>query len=181
MERMADELLIYTVAINGLFGEGLKDVATPDFKQKLKALGIDVEKPLPAYPYPLWEAALELTAPLFPSLTPEQLHEELGRRTVRGSTANPILKAALAVGGLLGTTRALKHVIGRSGAHNSNVITFGDETGRSLVINSSFVGRRPGYSIGSFEALAELLGAKHPRATLLSSAPPAASYRIEWD
>lgn len=51
---MADELLMYTAAITGLFGEGLKDVETPEFRTKLKALGIDVTKPLPGYPYSQW-------------------------------------------------------------------------------------------------------------------------------
>ena len=39
---MADEVLMYAVAFTGLFGEGLKDVATPTFHAELKKLGVDL-------------------------------------------------------------------------------------------------------------------------------------------
>lgn len=63
---MADEVLMYAVAFTGLFGEGLKDVATPTFHAELKKLGVDLAKPLPGYPYALWESAIELGL-VFPS------------------------------------------------------------------------------------------------------------------
>lgn len=178
---MADERLIYAAGITGLFKEGLKDVSTPAFVQQLKTLGIDLDKVLPGYPIELWERALEATAPLFPSLAPEARHIELGRRAVLGSTSSPILKAVLAVVGMIGTARALKRITARSGAQNTSVITFGEETKNSLVLNSSWVGATPHFSIGSFTALAELLGGKNPRGKLLAQQGTAASYLVEWD
>lgn len=178
---MAEELLIYPVAVTGLFCEGLKDVETPEFRRQLKATGIDPSKPLPGYPYSLWEDALELTAPLFPSLTPEQRHEELGRRTVVGSTSNPIVRAVMSIAGIIGTTRALKHLIGRSGAHNSNPVTFGAESPTMVVVNTAAAGRMPSFSVGSFKELARMLGGANPRCTIVSSTPFAASYLVEWD
>lgn len=178
---MADERLMYAAGITGLFQEGLKDVGTPEFHAELKKVGIDLSKLLPGYPYELWERALDLTAPLFPALTPEQRHEELGRRTVLGSTSSPFLKAVLSVVGMIGTARALKRITARSGAQNTSIITFGDETKTSLVINSSYVGRMPCYGIGSFKLLTEMLGGKNVRVKILSFTFPSGSYLVEWD
>lgn len=98
-----------------------------------------------------------------------------------GSMSNPILRAVLSAVGLIGTTRALKRITGRSGSHSTNVITFGDETKTSLVIHTENAGRMPHYGVGSFKALVGLLGGKNPRVELLAFAQPRASYRIEWD
>ena len=100
---------------------------------------------------------------------------------MRGSTGNPILKAVLAAVGIIGVTRALKRITARSGSHSTNVVTFGDETKNSLVFHSAVAGSKPHYSVGSITELAKLLGGKNPRAKLLSSNPPHASFLVEWD
>lgn len=181
MGAQPDQMIMFSTAVVNLFGKGLKDIETPAFHAELKKLGIDLDKPLPGYPFDLWERALELTAPLFPGLSPEALHEELGKRTVDGSMANPILKAVLTAVGVIGVTRALKRITSRSGAHSTNVITFGEETKNSLVLSSTHAGTMPHYGVGSYKALVGLLGGKNPRAEVLSFNAPKATWLVEWD
>lgn len=178
---MNDEKLIFRPVIEALFVVGLADRMTPALSAQLKALGIDLQRLVPGYPYEAWEKAVQASAALFPELEPREAIAEAGRRMVVATIeANPVGKHLLPLLKVMGIGRALRRAYSRTTEGNFNKITFGEESAKSLEIHMSFVGQIPDLARGSIVGLGEMLGARL-RPSTAAYEPPRATFKVEWD
>jgi uncharacterized protein (TIGR02265 family) len=174
------EKLVYKPTFQALIS-GLGDRITPAFRDELAKLGVQLERLLPGYPYSTFESTVIASAKLFPELEREAGIAEVGRRICLGTIdANPVGKTLLPLLKLMGTARALKRAYGKSTAENYNVVTFGAETPRSLVMSMSDVGNIPDMARGSIIGMGEAMGITL-RAKITAFAAPQVTYLIEWD
>lgn len=175
-----EEKLVYKPVFEAFF-DGLGDRATPAFRDELKALGLSREKLLPGYPYDTWEKAVLAGAKLFADLAQEHAIGEVGRRMCLATIdASPVGKTLLPLLKLMGVVRALKRVYSKSTSENYNVVTFGPETPKSLVMHMSYVGRIPDMARGSILGMGQAMGIPL-RAKTIEFTAPKATYLIEWD
>jgi uncharacterized protein (TIGR02265 family) len=175
-----EEKLVYKPVFEA-FWDGLTDRATPAFRDELKALGLTREKLLPGYPYDVWEKAVLAGAKLFAELSPEDGVAEVGRRMCLATIdASPVGKTLLPLLKLMGVVRALKRVYSKSTSENYNVVTFGEETPKSLVMHMSWVGNIPDMARGSIVGMGQAMGIPL-RAKTKAFVAPKATYLIEWD
>ncbi len=178
------EQLEFARSIEGSFIKALGADLTPALKGRLRAEGLDLDRPLlPAYPaedYHRWlkVAATELYA--YDSST--EALRKLGFRVVAGM-ADTIVGKALAAGlKLIGPMRSLQRM-DRLVRHNNNymvanVADLSITGGRVLL---SHVYGVPSFYEGFFQAAVQLSGGRNPRVTVLPSPPPGALYQLEWE
>ena len=87
----AEKRLMFAPVLEALLIRGLADRMTDTFRARLLALGINLEKLLPGYPYELWETAVLEAVTLLPELARDAALEELGRRMVTATIdASPV-------------------------------------------------------------------------------------------
>ncbi|MFT3711241.1 MAG: DUF2378 family protein [Archangium sp.] len=176
----AAEKLVYKPTFEALLS-GLGERVTPAFREELNKLGVSTDRLLPGYAYPIFEKVILAAAKLFPDLDREPAIAEVGRRICLATIdANPVGKTLLPLLKLMGTARALKRAYGKSTAENYNVVSFGAETPKSLVMHMSDVGNIPDMARGSILGMGDAMGIRL-RATTTAYVAPKATYLIEWD
>lgn len=159
----------------------MRDRATPAFREELARLGVHVDRLLPGYPYEKFEKSALAASRLFPELEPDAAMAEVGRRLCLANVdASPVGKTLLPLLKLMGTGRALRRVYSKSTGENYNVVTFGAETPKSLVMHMSDVGNIPDMARGSIFGMGDAMGIKL-RAKITAFVAPMVSYLIEWD
>jgi uncharacterized protein (TIGR02265 family) len=173
---------MYRSIFESLFIHGLKAEQTPALRAQLKALGVDLDKLLPGYEYPVWERAALAALSCFPQLSRGEGLMLLGRRTVAGSLeVNPLSRAGLKVLSLLGVTRAMKRAFGKDPSQTVSRATFGAESPTSLEVTFSQVGTIPEFSLGSLLEVAETLGARDAQGHLVAHHDDGrAQYELAW-
>lgn len=103
-----EDEFVFASAVEGLYLRALRDRVTPGLKQELKAVGLDLDHVMPAYPLAVWEHALRVTAQsLYPDQRLEHAMSELGRRLIDGYQQTAIGKAIFPLMRLLGPARVL--------------------------------------------------------------------------
>jgi len=179
---MPDQRLVFRHVIEALFVHGLADRMTPDFQARLAAKGLDLRKVLPGYDFEVWEAAILEAVSLFPELSKADALVELGRRLAQRSIdASPVAATLMPLLRVLGTAKALKRSLKANPGENYNQTTFDNETSTSLEVTMSHVGVVPEFVKGTQITLLKALGAKGGRCTIVTRAPPAATFLLEWD
>lgn len=176
----AEEKLVYRPSFDALIA-GMSDRATPAFRDELAKLGVVIDRMLPGYPYDTFEKTALAAARLFTELEPADAMAEVGKRLCLSTIdTNPVGKTLLPLLKLMGTARALKRVYSKSTGENYNVVSFGAETGKSLVMHMSDVGNIPDMARGSIIGMGDAMGVKL-RAKITAFDAPKVSYLIEWD
>lgn len=106
---MATERVYFEQGIDGLFRKGIGERMTPGLREKLRAAGLDLSKPLQvAYPAPQVNRWMDLCArELFPALTLEQATYKLGELTIDGFQKNAMGKTLFAFLKVIGLRRSL--------------------------------------------------------------------------
>src|SRR5262249_46648076 len=114
---------------------------------------------LPGYPYPTFEATVLAASKLFSPREPADAIAEVGRAiTIATIDASPVGKHLLPLLKLMGTGRALRRVYSKSTGENSNQVSFGAETPRSLEMSMSDVGNIPDMARGSILGMGDAMG-----------------------
>ena len=105
----AEERVIFSHSVEGMFIRGVGEAMTPALHDELKGLGIDLSKRLmPAYPLPVWNAAISAAAAqLFPDRPIEEAACKLGEQMISGYSETVVGKALLAMLRLIGPRRTL--------------------------------------------------------------------------
>lgn len=104
-----DEPLVFGPTVEGLFVRGLAGKLTPDVVQRLRAVGLDVEKPLlPAYSRRVINDAVALVAQaLYPELPVDEAWYQVGKHVAVGVKNMTLGGATLALLRILGPVRTL--------------------------------------------------------------------------
>jgi uncharacterized protein (TIGR02265 family) len=107
---MSDTPLIFNHTLESLLSRAFPKGVPPELKVRLRALGVDLDKPLlPAYPRTTWARCIELCAPVgFPLESREVAWRKLGERMVDGYKETMIGRAMFSTLRLLGPRRMLQ-------------------------------------------------------------------------
>ena len=107
---MSDTPLIFSHTLESLMSRAFPKGVPAELKVKLRALGVDLDKPLlPAYPRDTWARCIELSAPFsFPLERREVAWRKLGERMVDGYQDTMIGRAMFSTLRLLGPRRMLQ-------------------------------------------------------------------------
>jgi uncharacterized protein (TIGR02265 family) len=107
---MPDTPLIFSHTLQSLMSHAFSQGVPPELKARLRALGMDLDKPLlPAYPREAWARCIELCAPFaFPLERREVAWRKLGERMIDGYQETMIGRAMFATLRLLGPRRMLQ-------------------------------------------------------------------------
>lgn len=177
------EQIEFSQSVDGLFIKGLGALITPPIREKLKAKGLDLDKPLrPGYPAADYHRWVEFIAQaVYPDDRKEDAIRRTGHRAVSGLEEGLIGKALAAGLKLIGPRRSLQR-IERIFKNNNNyqIATLLELGERDAKVKLSEVHGLPTYYQGVFEAAVALIGAKEPRVTLLASPGPGAMIHVEW-
>jgi uncharacterized protein (TIGR02265 family) len=103
------ERLIFANSVEALFVRGVGSQLTPEIKDELRSIGIDLSKRLlPAYPSDVYYAAIALLVRrLYPGLPPSTAQFKLGERSVLGLEETFLGRSAVVLSKLIGTRRAI--------------------------------------------------------------------------
>ncbi|MDP2269486.1 MAG: DUF2378 family protein [Archangium sp.] len=177
------EQIEFSQSVEGLFIKGLGAMLTPPIREKLRAKGLDLDKPLrPGYPAVEFHRWIEFIASIiYPDDRKEEAVRRVGHRAVSGLEEGLIGKALSAGLKLIGPRRSLQRVE-RIFKNNNNyqVATLLELGERDAKVQLSEVFGLPTYYQGLFEAAVAAIGAKEPRVTVLASPAPGAMLHIEW-
>jgi uncharacterized protein (TIGR02265 family) len=176
----AAEKLVYAPVFSAL-AKGLATRMTPAFLEETKRLGVNFNKLLPGYPYPVFEQTILAATKLIPEKQGPDAIAEIGRIiTLATIDESPVGKALLPLLRVMGTGRALRRVYLKSTGENYNKVSFGIETPKSLEMSMSDVGNIPDMARGSVLGMGEAMGIPL-RARIASFEAPKVTYLIEWD
>lgn len=166
----------------------LEPVLTPSLAARYQALGIDLFRPNPAYPYELWVEGLQLAmAELYPGVAPDEATYRLGRALFESYGTTMLGRAVLQLAKVLGSRRALERMARNLRTTNNYSDTRLVERGPGhfeLWVNKAAF---PHYFRGLLKAGLEYTGARNVQVLLLrvgaQAQPPDESITLEvrWD
>lgn len=179
----ASESIVFSHTAESLFLEVLRGEVTPALNEQLKALGLDLSKPLrPAYPVDVWNAVLEATArALYPADQIDVSMRRLGQRMIDGYNLTLVGKAVIALAKIIGPRRAAKRT--QQNWRSGNNYTVADvvelaPTDFRIVLNEGGVSRW--VSAGLLEAGLTMAGARNMQVAIESFTDTHATYRLTW-
>jgi uncharacterized protein (TIGR02265 family) len=177
----SSEALIFNGVVEAAFVRGLADRLTPEVKVRFNEVGINLDRLLPGYPFPIWDAGLRVAATLFPELDQEAAIREVGRRFLAEGRHRRQLELAAPVFRLLGIHRALQRILGRQMGDNVNKLSYTELDPKTAQMEMSYVGTHPEFSQGTFILLIEILGGKNVTVKIVARTPPSATFWLHWD
>ena len=150
--------------------------------ERVRALGIDFDKLLPAYPVETWYAGIELAMSRFdPSLTPEQKQNHFGVRLVEVYGDTLVGKAMYAMMRIIGPERSIQRATRsfRTATNflDTSYVVHGPRDWELTMNEVVFPHRYPGF----FEKALSVAGAKNVKVELTGLTDTHASYRSRWD
>jgi uncharacterized protein (TIGR02265 family) len=107
---MSEQQLVFNHTVQGLFSRSFPDGVPPELKAQLRAVGVDLDKPLlPAYPTSVWARCIALGAQAaFPEDRREVAWRKLGERMIDGYQDFMIGRAMFSLLQVLGPRRTLQ-------------------------------------------------------------------------
>lgn len=150
--------------------------------ERVRALGIDFDKLLPAYPVETWYAGIELAMSRFDSsLTPEQKQNHFGVRLVEVYGDTLVGKAMYAMMRIIGPERSIQRATRsfRTATNflDTSYVVHGPRDWELTMNEVVFPHRYPGF----FEKALSVAGAKNVKVELTGLTGTHASYRSRWD
>jgi uncharacterized protein (TIGR02265 family) len=175
------EPLVWGHTVEGLVRTG-KPRATPRWHERIRAAGLDVEKPLAVYTQAQWKNFVFISAEeLFEGTTESRL-EQLGRAFIEEYAKTFLGRAVATVLRVIGTRRAIERMTKslRSGNNYSETrATFTGPCRAEFWINETL--GAPSYICGALTAVLIVAGTPSVRMRTLSTDGKAATFEIEWD
>lgn len=175
--------LVYVQVVEGLLEHGLRGRVSPRLKQRLRQVGIDLDRPLlPAYPVSLWEQCLNvIVEETFPGAPREEAFRQLAGHHVEGYGRTLVGRAAYGVLRLLGPRRVVQRLpqtLRSTDNYTQVELTEQGPTTFTMWTNSKV--SAPGYAEALFESLLRLGGAVSPRVTRASEDAESTTYLLTW-
>ncbi|EPX64253.1 hypothetical protein D187_005387 [Cystobacter fuscus DSM 2262] len=181
---MSDTPLVFNHTVQGLFSRAFPQGVPALLKEKLRAAGVDLDRPLlPAYPIKTWSQCIALSAPVaFPNELPSMAWHKLGERMIDGYQETMIGRAMFASLRLLGPRRMLQRAKRsfRSG-NNYTEVQFTDvsETEMDLWFNETDEVLRH-FTAGLVMAGMRMGGAELPQVGILHTDSRGVTFRATW-
>lgn len=176
--------VIFGNTVGGLFNGALSGKLSPDAHAQLKAVGLDLSRPLhSAYPLRTWEQALVIAGrDLYPYLDEAEQFRQLGRELITGIRTTMLGKAVEQVLKLLGPRRTLKRMNQNLRTSDNFVESRLNELSPNEVeIWISHTMGRPTYYQGIFEEMLEVIEAKSPKVRVHFARGVECTFRIRWE
>lgn len=180
-----EQRLVYVQVVEGLLQHGLHGRVTPRLKQRLRQVGIDLDRPLlPAYPVPLWTHCLSvIIEETYPGLPREEAFRRLAETHVQGYGRTVIGRAVYGVMRLLGPRRLVQRLPQTLRAtDNYTEVELLERGPTTYEMKMNSVLETPGYVEALFESLLRVGGADSPRVTRIHVDPavPSSTYQLIW-
>ncbi len=175
--------MVFGSTVEGLFVKGLAGRMTPELRERLKTVGLDLTRVQPAYDLATWARALEITvAALHPELPRDQAYENLGTDLTRGFFETFLGRAVETVIKLIGPRRTLLRTERnlRSG-NNYTECSFIEHAPNRIetTINESTVLRHT--MTGLVREALRYAGAKNLKVALIRNDEQNSTWMISWD
>jgi uncharacterized protein (TIGR02265 family) len=174
--------LPFEQVIDGLWNKGLSGRLSPELREGLKRLGLDLSKKLdPAYPAEQMRDWIRLTAQtLYPGLPADEAQHKLGCESFRGFTTGGVGAAMREMLRAVGTKRALERMQNNLRTGNNYMETRVRELGpNELELWLKDANGVPAYYAGMIDEGARATGVADVRTTW-SLDGDACTYRVVW-
>ncbi|MCP3136166.1 DUF2378 family protein [Pyxidicoccus xibeiensis] len=177
------EKLVFEHTVEGLFVRGLVGRVTPALRERLKGVGVDLDRKLqPAYGFDTFCSAVRVAArELHPEVPEEVGYGLLGERMVDGYRETVLGRAAFGVIQLLGPRRALGRAqqMFRSG-NNYSEIRLADVLPTEVHLWMNEAGTLRYFTQGALLAGLRATGAHQPQVAVQDFSEAHVTYRLTW-
>lgn len=179
---VAQPKVVFNHTIEAMFSRALGPQLTPHGRRKLKEIGVDLDKLLPAYPFDTWMAALRIAAAdAFPTRSQDEAMFRMGELLIEGYRTTIMDNAVLGMIRVLGPKRTLKRTAQnfRSGNNYTEArLTELGPTSFELWMNE--VGPYPRFTAGIIFAGLRAAGAESVEVNARAHDGHACTYLISW-
>ncbi|QSQ20766.1 DUF2378 family protein [Pyxidicoccus parkwayensis] len=180
-----EQRLVYVQVVEGLLQHGLNGRVTPRLKQRLRQVGVDLDRPLlPAYPVPLWTHCLSIIVDeAYPGIPREEAFRRLAETHVQGYGRTVIGRAVFGVMRLLGPRRLVLRIPQTLRAtDNYTEVELLERGPTTYEMKMNSVVEPPGYVESLFESLLRVGGAESPKVSRIHVDPgtPSTTYQLTW-
>lgn len=175
--------IVFDNTVDGLFRRALGRTMTARCKERLKAAGLDLDAKLkPAYPRLQYYEFVNIAAEeLYPRLSRDDAHYELGKQFVAGFQETLLGKAVVSLVKLLGPRKTLaKMTQNMQSSNNYMKTTLLEIDGNEYEIVLSQVSGAPRYFEGVLLRAIELSGGQNAVVKPTRGEGPGYSYRCSW-
>ncbi|NMO20991.1 DUF2378 family protein [Pyxidicoccus fallax] len=176
---------VYVQVVEGLLQHALHGQISPRLKQRLKQVGVDLDRPLlPVYPVSLWMHCLTIIAEeTYPGVPREEAFRRLAEAHVQGYGRTVIGRAVYGVMRLLGPRRLvlrLPQTLRATDNYTEAELIERGPTTYEMRMNSAV--DAPGYVEALFEGMLRVGGADSPQVTKTHADPaiPSSTYLLTW-
>ncbi len=181
---MSEEQTVYRHAIEGLYGRALADKITPELKDKLRAVGLDLDAKIEkGIPRAVYAKALKVTVKhLHPGVDETEGYRQLGMSMIAGLERTLIGKALVSMWPIFGPNRVLSRMQESFSTVNNYLKTeLKSEAKNHHVIVMNELNGNPGYFRGIIQAALTKAGCKNLQVEAFDLKGAGGSYRVRWD
>jgi uncharacterized protein (TIGR02265 family) len=177
------ERVVFLPTVQSLFSRLPAGALTPELTQAVRALGIDLDRPLlTAYPFAIWARVLEVTArTVYPKEAAQDAHRLLGQRLIEGYVETGIGRALFALLKLIGPRRTLQRTAKafRNG-NNYCEATVTEVSPTEFIVWMNEVGTVPTMIAGVLQAGLTQAGAISVAVRVVRVDSVGMTYRVTW-
>lgn len=177
-----EDRVVYVEVVEGLIRHGLRGQVSPRLRERLRQLGLDVDRPPQSFPVVSWWKCLYvIVEETFPGVPAEEGFRRLARQHMEGYGHTLLGRATLRVLRLLGPRRMvlrLPHVLGSTDNYTTGAVVERAPGVFELVLNSS--GQPAGYAEALLESFLEVCAASESRVKLIQEAEDRSTYLLAW-
>ncbi|QDE66114.1 hypothetical protein BHS09_03365 [Myxococcus xanthus] len=177
------EKLVFEHTLEGLFVRGLGARVTPVLRERLREVGVDLERKLqPAYSFETWCSAVRVAArELHPDVPDDVGYALLGERMVDGYRETVLGRAAFGVIQLLGPRRCVSRARQMFRSGNNYTETRLDDVSPSEVdLWMNEAGAIRYFTQGALRAGLRAVGALHAEVQVRAFTDEGVTYRLTW-
>lgn len=182
-EVKREDRVVFVQVVEGLLRHGVGDRVTLRLRERLKQVGLDLERPLlPAYRVMQWAHCLNIIVEeLYPNMPREEGFRQLAEHHVEGYGRTLVGRALMRLMRLLGPKRTVSRMVQALSASDNYTEARLTELGPGryeLWMNS--VLDAPGYSEALFISFLRVSGAEEPQASTVRVDEEGTTYLITW-
>jgi uncharacterized protein (TIGR02265 family) len=182
-EVKREDRVVFLQVVEGLLRHGVGDRVTTRLRERLKQVGLDLDRPLPpAYPLAQWTHCLHIIVEeVYPGMPREEAFRRLAAHHVEGYGQTLVGRALLRLLRLLGPRRTVHRMVQALRASDNYTEVRLTELGPGaweMWMNSTL--DAPGYAEALFVSFLRVSGAEEPQATIVRREEESTTYRLTW-